>query len=139
VFKWAVASACVYVPAFVIGLRWGIVGVAVGYTASTLLLVPVQLSLVRRLLGFDWKEYLATLRPVAVATLAMGGCVLLVQAWLRIEPVGAAMRLAVAVGVGVLSYLLAITLIQRDLVTDLAGLLSDLRRRRARFLVEEGV
>jgi PST family polysaccharide transporter len=138
VFKWAVASACVYVPAFVIGLRWGIVGVAGGYTASTLVLMPIQLSLVRRLLAFGWREYLNTLLPVAAATLAMGGCVLVVQAALASQGVGAPVRLVAAVGTGIISYLIAIALIQRELMTGLVRLLIDLRGRRARVLVEEG-
>ncbi|MGQ0568389.1 MAG: lipopolysaccharide biosynthesis protein [Armatimonadota bacterium] len=139
-FRWSFVSACLYVPAFYIGLHWGIVGVAVGYTLSTLLLVPVQLALVQRLLRFGMGEYLRVLGPVIIASAVMGVCVFLSQVWLTGEGVPASIRLISAVIVGVSTYMLAIVLIQRQLLIGLVGILSDLRRpQRRRRLAEEAL
>lgn len=140
-FRWSFVSACLYVPAFYVGLHyWGIVGVAVGYTLSTLLLVPVQLALVQYLLRFRMREYLGILAPMFIASAVMGGCVFLSQVWLTGEGVHAPIRLITAVIVGVSTYLLVIVLIQRQLLTGLVGILTDLRRpQKRRRLAEEAV
>lgn len=139
--KWSAVSAFLYVPSFVVGLRWGIVGVAVGYLVSTLVLVPIQLMLVQRLLHFRMREYLATFQPILVASGAMGVCVVLMQAWLAAQGVHVAVRFAGAVLVGVLSYTIVVLLIQRELVGELLHALRDLRRPRRgrRRLAEEAV
>lgn len=139
--KWSAVSAFLYVPAFIVGLRWGIVGVAAGYLVSTLVLVPVQLMLVQRLLHFRMREYLATFQPILIASGAMGVCVVLMQGWLAAQDVPVAGRFAGAVLIGALSYSIVVVLIQRELVMELVRVLRGLRRpRRGRHrLAEEAV
>ena len=127
-FKLSVGSALIYVPAFFVGLRWGIVGVAAAYTFSTVILVPWQLVLVRRVLALRMRDYLAALRPSVLAGAVMGGCVVLGQEWSTRVGIPAPARLAAAVGVGMVSYASAVALIQRDLVLDVA---QGIRRFRA--------
>ncbi len=135
--RWTIFSALVYVPAFVIGLQWGISGVAAGYTVVTMALVPVQLLMVQRILDFPMRDYLRAIVPVVVASAAMGGCVALVQAWLNAAGVEPALRLAIAVPVGVSSYLLATRVVRPALITELKGMLRRLRSARRHRLTEE--
>src|SRR4030067_31800 len=94
VLLWAFVSACVYVPAFVVGVRWGIAGVAAGDLASTLLLVPIQLMLVQKLLSLRMRDYLARFVPVVAASAAMAAIVYGVQHFVP----GEGMRIALALG-----------------------------------------
>ncbi|HEU4760635.1 MAG TPA: MOP flippase family protein [Dehalococcoidia bacterium] len=137
VFTWSVAAACVYVPAFVIGLRWGIAGVAAGYTVSTLVLMPFQLALVVRLTGLRLADYIRSLQPLVLASLVMAGIVWLVQA--RANSLGATSwaRLGLAIPVGVVSYAVVVLAVQRDLVADLWRTLLGLRRRPRPELAKE--
>jgi PST family polysaccharide transporter len=131
-------SACTYVPAFFIGLRWGIAGVAGGYLASTVLLVPVQLILVQRLIRFRMREYLATFYPLLAASALMAGIVFVTQVWLTAQGVDAAVRLGASVVVGGVSYLGAVLLIRRELISRLVGILVGLRHSQA-AMAEEAV
>ena len=129
-FKLSVGSALIYLPAFFVGLRWGIVGVAAAYTFSTVILVPWQLVLVRRVLALRMRDYLAALRPSILACAVMGGCVVLGQEWSTRLGIPAPARLAAAVGVGMVSYASAVALIQRDLVLDVAQGITRFRAAR---------
>lgn len=135
--RWTIVSAVVYVPAFVIGLRWGIIGVAAGYTVVTIVLVPVQLLLVQRILNFRMRDYVGAIAPVAVATAVMGACVALARSWLSGEAIDPILRLAAAVFVGASSYLTATWLVRPALLTDLTKMLDRLRGARRQSLAEE--
>lgn len=137
--KWGFVSACLYVPAFFVGLRWGIVGVATGYTISTAVLIPVQLQLVRRLVGFRMREYLGSIQNVAAASAFMAFCVVLIRSFLTVQGAHPALRLAAAVAVGVTTYGGVVALIQRDLITGLVQMVVDLRRPRRPSLAQGAV
>lgn len=136
--RWAFLSVCLYAPSFLIGIRWGIVGVATAYTASTLILIPVQFSLVQRLLGFQLKDFLSAVQPPLMAAGVMAVCVWLSQVWLTGQGVQAPARFVAAVGAGALSYTLAVLLIRRRLVIDLMHVLSETRRPQRSRLAKEG-
>lgn len=139
VLLWSFVSACIYVPAFALGIRWGIAGVAAGYLASTLVLVPVQLRLVQSLLRFSAREYLGAVQPVVLASMAMGGCVFVSQTWLTGLGAVPALRLAGAVVVGAVSYLVAIMTLDREVVGELVKLLRGLRRPPRPTLARETI
>jgi O-antigen/teichoic acid export membrane protein len=130
--KWSFASACLYVPAFFIGLRWGIVGVAVGYTVSTVILIPVQVSLIQRLLRMRLADYFLTFTPFAAAAAVMGVCVYFAQAWLIANGVSVAPRLAASIAVGMVSYAAAVMLLQRNLIRELRQIIRGVRRPSGR-------
>ncbi len=60
-----------YLVAFLVGVNWGIEGVAWGYTIAGYALVPVDQFLVNRLLGTRPARLLRGLVPVTFATVAM--------------------------------------------------------------------
>ena len=69
--QWAVLSVFLYLPAFYIGLNWGIVGVATGYLAATIVLVPMHFAFVRRVMNIRMTEVFATVYPAVVGTTIM--------------------------------------------------------------------
>ncbi|HEV8339862.1 MAG TPA: lipopolysaccharide biosynthesis protein [bacterium] len=139
VLAWGIISACVYVPAFLVGLRWGIVGVAAGYLASTLLLVPFQLRQVQRLLGFRLWEYFEGSIPLLGASVVMAAAILLSQRLIPGEGTAGAVRLALSMTAGGAGYLGTVFLLRRDLLASLLRILTRLRRAPAAELVEETV
>jgi O-antigen/teichoic acid export membrane protein len=117
------ASLPLYVAGFVIGARYGIEGVAIGFTIAGHALVPLQLHLVARALESTVVHVVRPLAGVAVATAVMCGVVLAVRA--VVGPVtGDAVELAAAVGAGVASYLAALSILApgsvRALVDDVS-------------------
>lgn len=67
--RYELLATAVQVAGIVIGLRWGVLGVAVGYTVAGFLLSPVLLLIQRRLAGVTARSQAAALLPPAHGTL----------------------------------------------------------------------
>lgn len=65
----ALASTPCYLAAFLIGLRWGIEGVAFFYVLAGVLLHPISWWLLSRTIALSLRDWLAALAPAAGATL----------------------------------------------------------------------
>lgn len=72
-FWFAGARAAVLSVAFVIGLHWGINGVAAGFTIGETLMAPIGLLLVGRTTGVSVKAIWHSLLPVLAAAAVMSG------------------------------------------------------------------
>lgn len=66
--KWGIGSACVVITSFVIGLRWGIVGVAASYAIASFALAYPGMAIPLRLIQLKVTAAVAVLwRPLACA------------------------------------------------------------------------
>jgi len=104
-FRLGVMSAVANVLAFIVGVHWGINGVATGYLIVATLTAPLIAALVGRLVHFRLDGYLKALVP------ALGSSVVMGAVWVGVEhlarPLDALVRLAVATAAAVAAYLLA--------------------------------
>lgn len=108
------------VAAFVIGLPWGIVGVASGYAVTSLLLLYVYLAIAFRTVHLRFSEFHASLIRPLTASLVMTTAVWLSHAWLlKQTDFGAQGRLALCVVIGGVVYVLMSLLINRKQVDQL--------------------
>jgi O-antigen/teichoic acid export membrane protein len=80
----AVASSVVVVS-FVIGLPWGIVGVAAAYAVANVVLLPVQFAVAGRIIGLRWYQPWRPLLPVFLCAVAMGLAQAGVRLWLPVR------------------------------------------------------
>ncbi len=119
---WAIASVC----AFVIGLQWGIVGVAACYAISSTLVEPLNAYLTCRALGISLWRFLRGLSGVAQATALMGVAVLATRELLIAQGVAPAARLVLVVLVGLAVYVPACAWRSSQVVAEVAAVL---RRR----------
>jgi O-antigen/teichoic acid export membrane protein len=103
--RYAVVALAASLPAFVVGLEWGIVGVAAGYALSSTLVEPYYAWLTARALDAPLSALLRGLRGVFEAALAMTACVLAAKLLLIPEELHAAWRLLLLVLAGVAVYL----------------------------------
>ena len=76
IFRWTIVFFVAHITAFVIGLHWGIVGVAVGYSISTTLIEPSYLLLTSRAVGLSPWRFLEAVAGVFEASAGMGLVVL---------------------------------------------------------------
>jgi hypothetical protein len=60
-FRWGIASSCVYLCGFAVGLPYGARGVALGYATTTALLLWPMFSIPFRLIHLSMREFLSTL------------------------------------------------------------------------------
>ena len=111
-----------HLAAFVIGLRWGIVGVAAGYAVSSTVLEPLFAWITCRVVGVTVREFASALAGVAQASLLMALCVLALRLFLVHEHVPTPLRLLALVVAGVVVYLPACAWRAPEVVTELLRL-----------------
>ena len=126
-FRWGLATGVLTIASFSVGIVWGLVGVAVAYTARTLVLVYFNYTIPGKLIGLTFWDVARQVRGVLAAALTMGVIVWLVE---RQLPGGwsAGAGLLVGTTVGIASYAVLVRLLAPPAYTDLVELL----RRRSR-------
>ena len=116
-----------YIPAFLIGVRHGIVGVAVGLTVAGYLVAPLDLRLAAAAVDGRIGEVLRAMLPPSLATLAMV-LVVLVGRQLLPDDGWLALRLTCLVAAGAVAYAAGLRVFAPGL---LSGALHAARRRPA--------
>ena len=112
---WSVSS----VGAVLVGLHWGIVGVAVSFAVTSTLLTPLSIWLTARTAGTTLREFGANLAPVAVSSLATAGAVFAARMLLVELGVSAGPRLALVVVLGIAIHLPLVAWRMPDVAADL--------------------
>ena len=83
-FRWGLASACIIVTSFLVGIRFGAVGVAAAYCIAYLGIVMIPgFRIPFRLIDLKLSEFGAALAPQLLIT---GGMTLACWLWLRVLP-----------------------------------------------------
>jgi O-antigen/teichoic acid export membrane protein len=121
-----VGSVC----AFVVGIQWGVVGVAAGYAISSTLVEPYYTWITLRSIEMPIATFLRSLRGVTEAALIMSAAVLALRLALLSTNVPMAARLSLCIVVGALVYVPACIWRSPELRQELEGLHRRLRRRR---------
>ncbi len=109
-----------------VGVRFGVAGVAGAVALNQLLFYMVELAVLRSVARFPLGAYLARAWPPALAAALMAGAVLLLEQAMAGER--ALLRLPAAVGLGILVYGGALLVVSRP---RLQGLIELLKRLRA--------
>jgi O-antigen/teichoic acid export membrane protein len=126
IFRFTLVLTSAHMIAFVVGLQWGVVGVAVAYAISTTLVEPVQSVLAARALGVSPMVFFRSVAPVFQAALGMCAAVLLVRWGLIDAGVDGALRLVVCILAGAVAYVPLCAW----RVPEIAEEIRDLHRRR---------
>jgi O-antigen/teichoic acid export membrane protein len=66
--RWAVGTTIAGILGFLVGLHWGIVGVAVAYLVVVTLQIPIRLIIVGTLIPMSSRDYYLSMVPAAVST-----------------------------------------------------------------------
>ena len=123
--RYGIVVCTASLSAFVVGLNWGLIGVAVAYAISSTIVEPYYTWLTARCLGLSFFAFPRALAGVAQAAVGMAATVELVRMGLLTGGVPAAPRLGLLVLTGLVAYVpLALWR-----VPELRGFLTRLRLR----------
>ncbi len=100
-FRWNVFSALAYPAAVIIGVRYGLMGVAVGYTLTGFMLFFIIQSVTNRLIGLSYPQLFNSLKPAFVCTVVMAASVICYRGICVLLGMGEIIVLAGSVAVGV--------------------------------------
>jgi len=130
-FKWGVGAGLLVIPAFVIGLQWGITGVAMAYAVASLLLFWPSLAIPFRWVGLNFGAVLLKLMPSIATAAVMAGVIQLManawdtnitNQWLPLNSFNInneLLRLSLLVIVGIITYGSLSLITQRKLLYDI--------------------
>lgn len=122
--KWGLMASVSYLISFGIGLRWGVLGVALCYSLCNLILFYPSLAIPFHLIGLRFSEFGRVMIPIFVMGLLM---LVLIKVGLfgmgRMGLTEPWVQLAVGVLLGGSSYLLFVLRFQRDLLNEFLTLL----------------
>jgi polysaccharide transporter, PST family len=125
--RYSIASFAVNLVAFVVGLQWGIRGVAAAFAIAATVVEPAYAWLTARALGTTVRRFAGGFAGVAQASVAMALGVLAARLLLLRAGLSAPERLAALVLIGVVLYVPLCALRSPELAAELRRLL----RRRA--------
>ena len=120
-FKFAVLFVLGITCAIVIGLQWGIEGVAAAYCATWLVLLWPNLAVAFRLVGLSVFAFLRRLLPTFFTALLMALFVAAVSEYLAVLVQAQWARLVLLATVGAAVYVAVSLFVQRPLLKDIAG------------------
>lgn len=122
-FRWGLTTGILAITAFIIGLRWGVVGVAVAYAALSFLLFYPNFAIPFKLIGLPFRDLMAALWPTLRPSLVMAvGIMVLRGALIGLGIVQPWVVLGITVLTGVSIYGVII-LKKPSVVYDIMGLL----------------
>lgn len=126
--RFALAGTLAALVAFVVGLHWGIVGIAAGYAIASTFVESAYTWLTSRAMGISPLALVRALSGVVQATIAMVAVLLPARALLVRTETGVAARLVMLIALGAATYLTVVAWRAPALRDELR----DLLRRRAR-------
>jgi O-antigen/teichoic acid export membrane protein len=133
VFRFTILFTGTHFVAFLIGLHWGVVGVAAAYAISTTFVEPVYTVITARSIETSFWEVVRAVRGVFEAALIMGAAVLAARVLMVEAGIPALPRLAACIAIGGLVYLAAYPWRAPEGWADIRGVLGGvIGRRRAR-------
>jgi hypothetical protein len=133
-FRWAVFATIVFIFSFVVGLRWGVEGVATAYAIATYLLAYPAFAVAFRLIDLKVRHFLTQLWSIMLATLALAITTFIIR--IALERPGVtqdAIILGIVTVASVLSYSVFVFILDRELFTGTLRLLSELKGSRGKL------
>jgi PST family polysaccharide transporter len=122
-FKWTVFASLAAICAFVVGLQWGVEGVAAAYSVTVLVLFVPAVGIPLRLIGVSLAGFTRRLAPSFVAACLMA----IFVAAIAEESGAVAMppwaRLVLLAALGVFTYLVLSVFLQRPVLRDVTNAL----------------
>jgi O-antigen/teichoic acid export membrane protein len=137
VFRFSLVFFAAHLSAFVIGLHWGVTGVAVAYAISSTIVEPIFTWMTARSLDISPWRVVRCLSGVVQAAVLMAAVTYELRELLIDAGVGSFGRLVLVALVGIAVYVPAVLWRQRELRGEVEGVRGMIRRRRtARRAVE---
>lgn len=121
--RWGIGSGILVTFAIVIGLQWGIVGIATAYATATAILTYPSFAIPFHLIGLRVSDLIAVVWRPFFASLLMLGVLMSLKMLILPTSLANGWVLGILVPVGIIVYLLASWLINREQIRQLLGIL----------------
>ena len=83
--RWGIFSSVFRCISFIVGLKWGVQGIALAYLLGTIILAPISMILAGRIIDLSLPEIIKKLTPNFLMAGAMGVCVFFLKTIIPID------------------------------------------------------
>jgi len=123
-FKWSIIKLFALIAAILVGIKYGIIGVAVTVTILSFLFFWIMQKIVNDLIGMDFRNYLKALYPATLNSVIMIISVYLFkEIAFRFLDLPSIAVLACSVILGTFMYLAVLRLLYNDIILELRSLM----------------
>jgi len=102
-FKWGLGVGFVTMMAFIIGVQWKSIGVAIAYAVSMLVIVYPAFAIPFKLIGQSVMELVFKLSRPLFTTLIMGGAIILIKYFISFMTYGLMLSVSIMIGIALYS------------------------------------
>ncbi len=132
-FMWSLITTCLLIACFLVGIQWGIVGVAVAYLIMQTLITAVSMPLLFRLTRISLGEFLRNMMLPFSASIIMAGAVASLRFFIRSNTTLSDLAcLGICTATGLLVYSLILFIFRRTFWAELKGDLSAIFKAKVR-------
>jgi len=104
--KWGIFASTVCVIAFLIGIKWGLIGLIIAYMCATICLWPFSHYIANNLIGLKMKKFYETLIPAAISSVLMAFIIIIFKYInIKILNLNIYFTLIISIMLGIISYL----------------------------------
>ncbi len=121
-FAWSAFSYAAALAAFVVGLQWGIVGVAAAFAIAAVIVEPLYAAMTARTVQLPLRDLVGPLRGVVEASAAFAALLVAARMLLIDVGVGPTLRLLVLIPAGAATFALLCRWRAPEVVAELRGL-----------------
>ncbi|MBE9490604.1 MAG: MOP flippase family protein, partial [Bacteroidetes bacterium] len=121
-FRWGVISGIIYVTGFFIGLNWGVIGVAVSYLISSIILLYHVFAIPFKLIGLKFSEFTISFKESLLIS-AILFFVLLVLKFILVNILVSELLFAILIIVGLIVYAFSMKILGANKFKELISLI----------------
>ncbi len=125
-FKFSFIGAIASIASFLIGVQWGLTGVAIGYLIANFALTPYAFARALKLIELPITRALYALRAPVLASLIMAAIVYFGLHFTPASNFSHLLQMLVLVPLGGVTYLIATWFIDKSLITEVLGVAKDI-------------
>lgn len=123
-FGWGIFSGIITITGFIIGLQWGVIGIAVSYLITTLLLFYPVFFLPFKIIKLNFLKFLKNFWKILLSCIIMWFLVTIASNILLIN-LSSFYKLLIFIVIGLSSYVITIKIIDKENILYLKKLLSE--------------
>ena len=129
-FLWGVVTGIVYVSGFLIGIQFGVLGVAISYLITTIIFLIPVFHIPFRFISLDSGLFFKSLKSIFLSSLIMltiDYSLLLIIASIGVNPI---FQLIIVIPGGILIFLLTLWILDKNIMLELVSRLKQLKMEK---------
>ena len=123
-FRWSLFYTSITIIGFVIGLKWGVIGVAVCYLITNLLMLYPVFAIPFRLIDMKVFDFFKSFKETIYSVTIMGLIVFFISVITK-NINNSSIRLLLQILMGIISYILFSIIINKDRISNIKHIISD--------------